>query len=310
MDQDLLDDLEALGEEEEEEDFNENKDEEQELHFLGNDSLSVLTKTFHSKQMLACLERVEHFMSRASYYPSGPVESNPEYATIVQANSLNVELIHEITLVNKKIKDLFEPRFHELEKLILNPFEYAKAVKMIGNEMDMTKIDLKSFLPSATVMVITVTSTTSDGRSLQEDELKDIEECCDIIFEMDACKNRLLDYVKSRMNTVAPNLTALLGSGTAAKIMGLAGGLTSLSKIPGCNILVLGAQKSGSLGLSRVATGDHAGFIYECDIVLNSPSHIRRKAARLLSAKAALACRCDLSREYPDGKMGKVFRAV
>ena len=192
----------------------------------------------------------------------------------------------------------------------MNPFDYARTVKLIGNEMDLTKVDLKSLLPSATVMVITVTSTTTDGRSLTEEELTDLNNACDVLFEMDAVKTRLLDYVQSRMIYIAPNLTALLGSATAAKIMGLAGGLSALSKIPGCNILVLGAQKKAALGLSRVATGAHAGYIYESDLVITSPSHIKRKAARLLSAKCALACRCDLSREYSDGRMGKEFREV
>lgn len=192
----------------------------------------------------------------------------------------------------------------------MNPFEYAKAVKMIGNEIDITKIDLKSFLPSATIMVITVTSTTSDGRPLSDDELETLNEACDIIFKMDEKKSVLLSYVQSRMTFIAPNMTKLLGSATAAKIMGIAGGLTSLAKIPACNVLVLGAQKKAAMGLSRVTTGEHAGYIYDCDLVYESPSHIRRKAARLLSAKCALACRCDISREYPDGRMGTLFREV
>ena len=192
----------------------------------------------------------------------------------------------------------------------MNPFDYAKTVKLIGNETDLSRVDLKSLLPSATVMVITVTSTTTDGRSLTDTELQELNEACDVLFEMDKVKVRLLEYVQSRMAFIAPNLTVLLGSATAAKIMGLAGGLSALSKIPGCNILVLGAQKNAALGLSRIATGAHAGYIYECDLVVSSPNHIKRKAARLLSAKSALACRCDLSREYPDGKMGKEFRDV
>ncbi len=35
----------------------------------------------------------------------------------------------------------------------------ARVVKVIGNEMDMTLIDLTGVLPSATIMVVTVTGT-------------------------------------------------------------------------------------------------------------------------------------------------------
>lgn len=34
-----------------------------------------------------------------------------------------------------------------------------------------------------------------------------------------------------------------IGASTAAKILGIAGGLSKLSKMPACNLLVLGSQK-------------------------------------------------------------------
>lgn len=49
---------------------------------------------------------------------------------------------------------------------------------------------------------------------------------------------QILRYVESRMNVIAPNTCALVGSGIASQLLGLAGGLTALSRIPGCNIAV------------------------------------------------------------------------
>ena len=48
---------------------------------------------------------------------------------------------------------------------------------------------------------------------------------------------------------------------------GAAGGLTNLSKMPSCNILVLGAQRKTLSGFSSVATNPHTGYIYYSDIV-------------------------------------------
>lgn len=56
-------------------------------------------------------------------------------------------------------------------------------------------------------------------------------------------KSKIFEYVESRMTFIAPNLSMIIGASTAAKILGIAGGLTKLSKIPACNIAVLGAQK-------------------------------------------------------------------
>lgn len=40
------------------------------------------------------------------------------------------------------------------------------------------------------------------------------------------------------MASIAPNLSLIVGSEIAAKLMGLAGGLHSLSRMPACNVLV------------------------------------------------------------------------
>ena len=50
--------------------------------------------------------------------------------------------------------------------------------------------------------------------------------------------SQLLRYVETRMSFIAPNLTIIAGSVIAAKLMGIAGGLTALSKIPACNVKV------------------------------------------------------------------------
>lgn len=40
------------------------------------------------------------------------------------------------------------------------------------------------------------------------------------------------------MNVLAPNLSAIVGTTTAAKLLGVAGGLTGLAKMPACNVHV------------------------------------------------------------------------
>ena len=45
-------------------------------------------------------------------------------------------------------------------------------------------------------------------------------------------------YVSSRMNVLAPNLSAIVGTTTAAKLLGVAGGLNGLAKMPACNVHV------------------------------------------------------------------------
>lgn len=50
-------------------------------------------------------------------------------------------------------------------------------------------------------------------------------------------------YVSSRMNVLAPNLSAIVGTTTAAKLLGVAGGLGGIAKMPACNVHVSGQSQ-------------------------------------------------------------------
>lgn len=62
-------------------------------------------------------------------------------------------------------------------------------------------------------------------------------------IDLNNFKLKIYEYVESRMTFIAPNLSMIIGASTAAKMLGIAGGLTKLSKMPACNVLVLGSQK-------------------------------------------------------------------
>ena len=73
------------------------------------------------------------------------------------------------------------------------------------------------------------------------------------------------------MTFIAPNLSIIVGASTAAKLLGLAGGLTNLSKMPSCNILLLGSHRKNLSGFSTTAARPHAGFIYYSKVVQDAP---------------------------------------
>ena len=63
--------------------------------------------------------------------------------------------------------------------------------------------------------------------------------------------DQITRFVESRMHQIAPNLSAAIGSEVAARLMGVAGGLLNLSKMPACNVQV--RWTSSSNGSSRGA---------------------------------------------------------
>lgn len=51
-------------------------------------------------------------------------------------------------------------------------------------------------------------------------------------------RSKIFSYVSSRMNVLAPNLSAIVGTTVAAKLLGVAGGISALAKMPACNVHV------------------------------------------------------------------------
>eukprot|EP00966_Prymnesium_polylepis_P260337 6013867-Prymnesium_polylepis.1 len=71
----------------------------------------------------------------------------------------------------------------------------------------MTEVDLSGILPSATIMVVTVTATTTLGTPLPEDQLAAVIESCEQVLTLSENKQKQLAFVESRMSVVCPNLS-------------------------------------------------------------------------------------------------------
>ncbi|KAI9316524.1 hypothetical protein BX666DRAFT_1951533 [Dichotomocladium elegans] len=278
---------------------------------IQSDSIHNISKFLHNKQTREIIERIDYFKSRnreGSTMSNAPTEDDEEYQLIVNANSLTADIDGEIQTVHKFIRDHYAARFPELESLVLNPMDYARTVKALGNEVDLTKVDLRPILPSATVMVVSVTATTSSGRILTSEEWKLTEEACDTAFELDNVKRKIIHYVESRMTLIAPNLSNVVGSSTAAKLLTAAGGLTAFCKIPACNVQVLGNTKKTNTGFSSASIERHGGYIYSSELVNAVPLDLRRKVTKIIAAKAVLAARIDSTHSSPNGDAGRKMR--
>ncbi len=221
--------------------------------------------------------------------------------------------------------------------MVHHPVDYARVVNRIGNEMDLTLVDLDDILPAATVMVVTVTGTTTSGKPLSAENLRKAIDGCSMALALDEDKKLVLQFVESKMHKIAPNLSLVCGSEVAARLMGVAGGLVALSKMPSCNVQVgqqsqgalsmrrrgaegcgnrcthllpssrtpclylklLGAKRKSLVGLSTATAQSHQGFVVQCSIIQQTPPALRLKAMRLVASKCALLARVDAYGQDP-----------
>ncbi|TFK29285.1 U4/U6 small nuclear ribonucleo protein Prp31 [Coprinopsis marcescibilis] len=269
-----------------------------------------IAKLEGSKRMSDILKDIEKYRANPSTpaQMSLPAHLNPEYTLIVQANNLSVEVENEILIVNKFIRDHYTPRFPELEQLVTDPVMYIKAVRALANAEDLTKVELSGVLPPAVIMSVVVTATTTAGYKLSEGSWKAIQRACELADRLEEARKKIFLYVSSRMNVLAPNLSAIVGTTTAAKLLGVAGGLAALAKMPACNVHLLGAQKKIAAGFSTATQKRHTGFIFQSELVTQTPPEYQLKVQRTVGAKSVLAARMDLERQRRDGTYGEDLR--
>lgn len=260
-------------------------------------SARALSHILANPSVASFLATLEHYMSLPPPAVAGAIESSPEYDLIVRANNTAVEVDNELLVVHKFIRERYAPRFPELETLVLNPWEFVRVVQVLGNDTDLTKASLNGIIPHGTVVVISMTAATTAGRPLPAAEWEQIQDACHMVHELDQIRHTALAYVESRMSLLAPNMSALVGTRTATKLLGAAGGLAALAKIPACNLHLLGAARKHSGGLSTIhgASTRFSGFLAQAELVAETPEEYRTQALRMVAGKATLAARMDAS---------------
>jgi len=119
-------------------------------------------------------------------------------------------------------------------------------------------------------------------------------------------REELEEYVESKMQEYAPNLSTLTGPKLGGELIAEQGSLESLAKQPASTIQVLGAEKSLFRHLDKGTPPPKHGLILQHPYVHRAPESLRGKIARTFANKIAIAARIDyFDGEYQGEKMRK-----
>jgi len=227
---------------------------------------------------------------------------------IIKSNELIAKINQETThLYQTRIRENYNKRFPELEHQVFHPLDYTRVVRKLGNNLSIIN-ELSDILPASNIITISMTASSTSGRNLDSDELNELYQSCDFVLSLDEKRQKILSYVESRMKIFAPNLTEIVGSEIAAKLIGAAGSLSVLASMPSGNIQVLGRHKRSLGGFSKVGV-NKLGFIGECEIIQSTPPQLEVRAVRVIANKCSLAARLDhLHGKELNGEKGVKFR--
>ena len=103
-------------------------------------------------------------------------------------------------------------------------------------------------------------------------------------------EDALRKTLEDEAQRLVPNLSAVVGPRTAARLVALAGGVGALARMPSARIQLLGSRRRPS-----PERGPRFGILYRADRLLDVPIGRRGAYARSLAAMAAIAVRADAS---------------
>ena len=83
----------------------------------------------------------------------------------------------------------------------------------------------------------------SMGTEVSDHDMLNIKSLCDQVIALSEYRGQLFDYLRSRMNAIAPNLTVMVGELVGARLIAHAGSLINLAKHPASTVQILGAEK-------------------------------------------------------------------
>ena len=219
---------------------------------------------------------------------------------IVQAIGLLDDLDKELNTYAMRVKEWYGWHFPELAKILNDNIAYSKLVLKMGMRTNWETIDLSEILPEEIETAVKSAADRSMGTEISEDDLENIQALATQVVEFADYRQRLASYLTSRMNAIAPNLTALVGELVGARLIAHAGSLSSLSKSPASTIQILGAEKALFRALKTKHDTPKYGLIYHASLIGQATGRNKGKMARILAAKASLGIRVDSLAEWAD----------
>eukprot|EP00245_Coleochaete_scutata_P005582 TRINITY_DN19244_c0_g1_i1.p1 TRINITY_DN19244_c0_g1~~TRINITY_DN19244_c0_g1_i1.p1 ORF type:complete len:581 (-),score=172.07 TRINITY_DN19244_c0_g1_i1:396-2138(-) len=228
---------------------------------------------------------------------------------IVQAIGLLDDLDKELNTYAMRVREWYGWHFPELAKIIQDNIQYAKSVKLMGSRTNAADLDFSGILDEEVESELKEAAVISMGTEVSDSDMSNIKALCDQVISLSEYRGQLYDYLKSRMNAIAPNLTILVGELVGARLIAHAGSLMNLAKHPASTVQILGAEKALFRALKTKHETPKYGLIYHASLIGQAAPKFKGKVSRVLAAKCALSIRMDALGEGTEASIGLEGRA-
>lgn len=212
---------------------------------------------------------------------------------IIQAIALLDDLDKELNTYAMRVKEWYGWHFPEMARIINDNVAYSKVILSMGVRSNAATTDLTDILPEEIETAVKAAAEVSMGTEITDEDLDNIQALAEQVVGFTDYRQQLSSYLTSRMQAIAPNLTALVGELVGARLIAHSGSLMNLAKSPASTIQIIGAEKALFRALKTKHDTPKYGLIYHASLIGQATGKNKGKIARMLATKAALGLRVD-----------------
>jgi nucleolar protein 56 len=267
--------------------------EEKQLDEIQSNKPQILIDAGFAKNIQDAISKLRDFALSLSSSRVTEVSQSPDLHIIQAINALD-EIDVMINGLSSRLREWYGLHFPELDNIIDSINGYAQIV-MAGNRAGLSdKVYQDAGFPDSKVQMLSVIQQKSKGGEISNENLAIVQSIAKQILDMTKTRSALVNHIETQMNTIAPNLAAILGNAVGARILAKAGSIKKLATLPASTIQVLGAEKALFRALKTGTQPPKHGILFQHPTVHAAPKWQRGKMARAIAAKAAIASRVDV----------------
>mmetsp|Transcript_22941 Transcript_22941/g.26629 ORF Transcript_22941/g.26629 Transcript_22941/m.26629 type:complete len:499 (+) Transcript_22941:30-1526(+) len=227
---------------------------------------------------------------------------------IIQSISLLELMDKNLNLFAMRIKEWFSWHFPELGKVVTDNHILVRCIKVIQNRdsvTEETKAELEEILGDSDMAAKVLDGLKSSmGRDMSELDTAQLSNFCDQVLKQYEYRVTLQQYIKDKMNAVAPSLTAFIGENVGAKLICQAGSMVNLAKYPASTVQILGAEKALFRALKNKGNTPKYGILFNSSYIGKALVKDKGKISRYIANKCSLAARIDQFSLLPNARFG------
>jgi len=231
---------------------------------------------------------------------------------VIQAIFLLDTLDKDINSFSMRVREWFSWHFPELVKIVNDNYLYAKLAKFIVNKSDLAEKDIPALADIVgdedKAKEIVEAAKASMGQDLSPVDLINVQQFAQRVMNLSEYRKNLYEYLVTKMNDIAPNLTSLIGEVVGARLISHAGSLSNLAKCAASTLQILGAEKALFRALKTKGNTPKYGLIFHSSFIGRASTKNKGRMARYLANKCSIASRIDCYSEASTSVFGQKLR--